>query len=455
MKKWRGVTRVASLVLALVLSPSVGCSRQSPDPIRLTFLDPEWVRIILMESNVLPDEKWKAFTQKTGIVVKHLPTPETTLDQLDLVRGLLRGGPPSPDVYGIDVIWTDSLSEDLIDLKPNFTTELPAVDPDEVASYTVKGKLVALPYHSDVGVLFYRKDLLQEYGYKSPPSTWVQLEKMAERIQNGERGKGRRDFWGFIWPGAAGEGLTCNALEWQVSEGGGHIIEDDKSISVNNPDAIRTWQRAAHWIGWISPPDLLSYEEWEAINAFYSKKAAFYRGWTRNYFQSVEDDPAIRNTYAVTSIPAGKDGQFTTRGGYGLGVSRAAPHPVEAMELVRFLFRIDSQLRNTASQSESRERPDPYEPPTRSNPGSGFTSKWELPKGTRVVSRPSVTTGQKYEDVSRAYVQAVHSVLLRKTSAPEAAAALEKELVRITGFKTGPPSRIRAPKGEEHSTGGS
>jgi hypothetical protein len=39
----------------------------------------------------------------------------------------------------------------------------------------------------------------------------------------------------------------------------------------------------------------------------------------------------------------------------------------------------------------------------------------------------------------------VHSVLMGKTSAPQAASELEKELTRITGFKTGPPSRIRGP----------
>jgi trehalose/maltose transport system substrate-binding protein len=60
-----------------------------------------------------------------------------------------------------------------------------------------------------------------------------------------------------------------------------------------------------------------------------------------------------------------------------------------------------------------------------------------------VVSRPSSVTGQKYEEVARAYIRAVHSVLTGKTTAPEAAAGLEKELVGITGFKTGPPSSKR------------
>ena len=65
-----------------------------------------------------------------------------------------------------------------------------------------------------------------------------------------------------------------------------------------------------------------------------------------------------------------------------------------------------------------------------------------------VVARPSTVAGEKYEEVSRAYIQAVRSVLLGQSRAPEAAASLEQELVRITGFKPGPPSPNRVPKGK-------
>ena len=440
----RRLTKVIGICL-IVLSLG-GCQHPAREPVTLTFLDPEWSHD-LTERNVLPDERLLEFTRETGIRVKHLPTPEPALDQLDMAREVLGEG-ASPDVLGIDVIWPGTLSQNLIDLKPYFATELSSVGPDVVASYTVKGKLVAMPFHADIGVLFYRRDLLQEYGYGAPPRTWEQLEKMATRIQQGERAKGQKNFWGFIWPGTAGEGLACNALEWQASEGGGTIIEADDTISVNNPDAIRAWQRASHWVGWISTPDVISYEEWDAVNAFYSGQAAFFRGWARSYLLSVEAEanPAIRDTakigssrIGITSVPGGNTGQAATLGGFGLGVSRSAVHPSEAVELVRFLVHEEMQS-EVRSHSEALKQPELHEGPAILRVYSDFD---RVGRGTGVVNRPATIVGQRYEDVDHAYIRAVRSVLTGKSKAPEAAKQLEKELVGITGFKTGPPSGIR------------
>jgi len=261
-----------------------------------------------------------------------------------------------------------------------------------------------------------------------------------------------------VWPGAAGEGLTCNALEWQVAEGGGRIIEADGTISVNNPNVVRSWQRAAHWIGRISSSSVVSYEEWDAINAFYLGKAAFYRGWARSYFLSVQDKcgpastsrricgPAVRERIGISGVPEGKAAQVSTLGGFGLGVSRSAPHPTGALELVRFLVRREMQLEAVRSHSESPNRLEQWEPPSILKAQSDSADIGQHQLGTAIVSRPATVAGEKYEDVAHAYIRAVHSVLMGKTSAPEAAAGLEMELVEMTGFKTGPPSRIRGPK---------
>ena len=60
------------------------------------------------------------------------------------------------------------------------------------------------------------------------------------------------------------------------------------------------------------------------------------------------------------------------------------------------------------------------------------------------MARPSIAAGQKYEEVTRAYIGTLHSVLTGQTTAVAGAAALEKQLVEVTGFKTGPPSKLGA-----------
>src|SRR5262249_5070253 len=156
-------------------------------------------------------------------------------------------------------------------------------DPPVLASYTVGDKVVAIPHHAYIGVLLYRPDLLRRYGYREPPSTWNELETMAARIQTGERARGIKDFWGYVWQGGVDEDLTCSGLEWQVADGGGRIIEDDRTISVNNQQTIHAWQRAASWVGSISPPGVVAYTKWDAQNLWGSGKAAFVHGWASNY----------------------------------------------------------------------------------------------------------------------------------------------------------------------------
>src|SRR5438445_9194827 len=192
--------RLMKMIGICLIVVSLGaCRHPAKEPVTLTFLDPEWAHD-LTERNVLPDERLQEFTRQTRIMVKHLPAPESALDQLGMARELLGEGASGTDVLGVDVIWPGTLSEDLIDLKPYFATELSSVGPDVVASYTVKGKLVAMPFVADIGVLFYRKDLLRKYGYGAPPRTWDQLEKMAAKIQQGERANGQKDYRGFVWP---------------------------------------------------------------------------------------------------------------------------------------------------------------------------------------------------------------------------------------------------------------
>jgi trehalose/maltose transport system substrate-binding protein len=433
--RWWSSMKIGVLGI-LLLSLCLACSRQPPrEPVTVTFLDIEWDA-----NNQLPGlaQDLQDFTQETGIQVKRLPRPAGSLNQLVLWRELLEKSAGTPDVYGIDVIWSGILSQYSMDLKPYFATELSSQYPVVVASYTVGQKLVAIPHHAYVGVLLYRPDLLRRYGYRDPPKTWDELQMMASRIQAGERAKGEKDFWGFVWQGAAGEDLTCNGLEWQVSEGGGRIIEDDKTISVNNPQAIRAWQRAARWVGSISPPGVVAYGKSDSDNVWLSGKAAFFRAWESDYSLTTWHSRSGHATqFGVTSVPGGWAGRAGTLGGNGLAVSRTSPNPREALELIRFLRRRDIRLRRALEHSEPPKELELYELPAILDPYPILANS--RLHGGGVVARPSIVAGQRYEDVTRAYIRAVHSVLTGEKIPSVAAADLEKELLEITGFRKGPP----------------
>ena len=290
-------------------------------------------------------------------------------------------------------------------------------------------------------MLYYRTDLLTKYGYHLPPQTWSELEKMAFRIQEGERAAGDSSFWGFVWPGAADEGLTCLALEWQAAEGGGTIIESNRTISVNNENAIRAWQRAAHWIGWISPPSVTAYEDVDSVNAFEdSGKAAFSLGWTSDYFLTLPPKASMYGKMGVTSVPSGKIG-VGTLGGFGLGISGRSKHQREAIALVRFLSHREAELEAASINAELPTGIALYRLPAMLKTYSRSVPATQ-PPGDGIVIRPSTLLGRNYGEVSRAYARAVHSVLTGKNSAPKAAAELETELEHLTGFPKGAPEPI-------------
>ena len=413
-----------------------GCVRTSVhEPVTLIYLDQRMVNPVFQAEY---EQEFKQFTRETGILVKSLPHPESTQDQLSLWQGQLKSGSSGPDVYGIDVVWSGILKDDFIDLRAYFAKEIPEFFPAVLGSFTAGDKLIAIPHGSDIGLLFYRSDLLQKYGYHRPPTTWDELEAMAARIQAGERARGRKKFWGFMWPGIATEALTCTALEWQASQGGGRIIEENGTISVNNPRAIRAWQRAARWVGTISPPEVLAYNEYDASNTWFAGEAAFFRNWPPAYNESNASGSPIANEIGVTMLPGGEGGAVGTLGGIGLGVSRYSAHRSEAVELVRFLTRPDIALRRARLLSDPPSLPALYKNPEVLEPNPHFPLIYRALR-TGVVMRPSSVSGGNYNEVSKAYSMAVHSVLARERTAPEAAAALEKELVRITGLRTGPP----------------
>ena len=400
---------------------------QSAPVITLTLIDQGW-----SSSNYqVRLNEVAEFTRQTGIRVEFLPAPETAAEQLATVRKLLESGAKVPDVYVIDVIWPGILADNLLDLRAYIPEqEIKAYFPELIANNTVNGRLVALPSFLNEGSLFYRADLLRKYGYRAPPTTWEELEVMARRIQSGERANGNKDFWGFVWEGAPSEALTCNALEWQVSEGGGTVLDEKGKVTVNNPHCIRAWERAARWVGSISPRGVVAFKEWDAANMWQGGKAAFLRNWSSGYIAARAPDSMVRSRFDIAPLPRGSTGMAATLGGAGYGVSVHSLHPREAAMLVRFLCSRNMQVTRLRKTSEAPTISELYDEPELLANNPHWLRILEIfRKG--IALRPSRAAGKMYPDVSRAYWEAVHAVLTRQKSAKQAADELQDELDRM------------------------
>ena len=228
-----------------------------------------------------------AFGKATGNTVKIVTMPSSSTEQFSQYRLWLAAGNTDVDVYQTDVIWAPQLADQFVDLKDATKDVVGDFFPAIVASQTVNGRLVAMPLYTDAPALFYRKDLLEKYG-KQPPKTWDEMEATAKEIQEKERAAGQKDLWGYVFQGNAYEGLTCDALEWVKSSGGGQIIETDGTISINNEKAAAALNRAKGWIGTISPSGVLAYQEeesrgvWQTGNSVFMWKRPICRaGWYR------------------------------------------------------------------------------------------------------------------------------------------------------------------------------
>lgn len=140
------------------------------------------------------------FTGQTGIEVEMLRQPTDSDQRRQGLLIPLKSRQADPDVFLMDVVWLAQFAaSDWL---------LPLDEADGAASIARvvelvdrhQGRLVALPVSVDAGLLYYRTDLLDKYGFAGPPATWSELVHMAQTVQQGER-RTQPNFWGYVWQG--------------------------------------------------------------------------------------------------------------------------------------------------------------------------------------------------------------------------------------------------------------
>jgi len=278
----------------------------------------------------------KRFSKDTGIKVSVVPHPAASDQSYAQLARAFSSKSSSIDVAMIDVVWPGAFAPYLVDLKPKLGKQAKLHLGSIVANDTIKGKLVAMPWFGDYGILYYRTDLLKKYGYSAPPKTWADLFKMAKKIQDGER-KDNPNFAGFVFQGNAYEGLTCNALEWIASAGGGHIIDNGK-VTIDNAKARTILDAMRVQIGKVTPQGVTTYQEDQTEHAFDNGDAAFARNWPYQYGIGAGAGSKVKGKFNVTVLPHGaQGGSVGTVGGWQLAVSKFSKHKDATIEFVRYM----------------------------------------------------------------------------------------------------------------------
>ncbi|RME95536.1 MAG: ABC transporter substrate-binding protein [Bacteroidetes bacterium] len=255
------------------------------------------------------------------------------------------------DVLSADVVWTSSFAEHgwVEQLSQPFFADYEPADfvVEALNSASYRSEVWGVPWYTDLGILFYRKDLLQEHGFHHPPVTWTDLIIMADSIQ-------RNTFikYGYVFQGANYEGGVANACEF-IWNAGGQILVGDLSIdldepeppllSINSQEAIKGIESAQNLIAsGIAPPDTYLYKEAETLATFKNGDAVFMRSWPTAYHQILASDaPITAADLGVAPLPVSERGNrsYSCLGGWNLMInaSTSAAEKEAAWTFIRFL----------------------------------------------------------------------------------------------------------------------
>ncbi len=374
-------------------------------------------------------EDW---ARQTGNRVDLVSTPSGTTQRLALFQQLLAAESGDIDVFQVDVVWPGILARHLLDLSGRIEPAVLARHFEAILrNNTVDGRLVAMPWFTNAGVLYYRRDLLEKYG-RPVPETWQEMAETARIVMAAERAAGNDRIWGYVFQGRAYEGLTVNALEWLHSHGAGTIVAPDGRVTVDTPEAARVLAQAAGWVGSIAPRGVLNYAEEDARGVFQSGNAVFMRNWPYAWPLMNAGDSPVAGRVGVAALPrgAGPDGRHSaTLGGEQLAVSRYSRHPDAAASLVAHLTSAPEQKRRAIIGGMNPTIRALYQDPEvlAANPFFGELYATFV----NAVARPSAVTGSRYNQVSAEFWNAVHTVLSGQREPEVALQRLDRILLRV------------------------
>lgn len=325
MKGLKILPGIVVLILPLFFS---ACTGKKSDGITISFLDAEdksgaWAEVI---------ERFEA--ANPGIRVNLIEGPASTTTRQSQYAAALLAGDSTYDLVYLDVVWVAKFAEAgwLVPLDDKFPPSMRQLYlPGDILASMYKGHIWRIPMRSDGGMLYYRKDLLDEAGLK-PPETFAELVADSKRLQ------APPELWGFVFMGRQYEGLTCMFLE--VLRGfGGDVIDPDGVCALDSPESVAAfaWMHDIVFTDKIVPEAVRTYEENETLASFLSQKSVFMRNWPYAWKVCQEEGSAIRGKVGIMPmVHAPEESSSATLGGWGFGISQFSRHKNEAWKFASF-----------------------------------------------------------------------------------------------------------------------
>jgi multiple sugar transport system substrate-binding protein len=355
------------------------------------------------------------------VEVRHTPK-NTDRARETLIKALRPGVKDPPDVYLGDVIWPVEFAVNgrALPLNDQFEANFwKRFDSAQLQAATYRGRIYAAPFFADQGMLFYWKDLVP-----TPPKTWEDLVQDAKTLV--EQGKVK---YGYVWQGAAYEGLTCIWTEMLADAGGSTLTTDGSRSAIDSPEARRALRFLRDLVvADISPPELTGFEESEARQLFALHQVAFLRGWNVAYSRLVPNTPdnPLHGRIGVTSLPsfAGRSGPgYSTVGGWNLYINPNTHRLDAAKKFIRWMTDVQAQLRLAKLSHIPTNVAVRRDHVAWANPA--------VAAGLRAarVSRPSNTP--EYPAVSRAVYRSLHAALDGKLTPEVALHQADQEINRV------------------------
>lgn len=275
-----------------------------------------------------------------NIEIAFFATPDAIEAQRDAIVVWMTSQDGEIDIYGIDSPWV--LEFGRAGWAVPLNEEIPALDADFIASgldvFSYEGQRLGVPFWGSVGGLFYRADLLAEYGFE-PPATYEELGEIVETIT-----ADNPDLTGFTFPAAKEEALVQVWTEF-FRGFGGEFYNAEGECTMNSEAGVDALTFMIDLIDeGIVPQQVTGWNAEEARLRFVEGNAIFLRhnqdiiAWL--------DDPArsdIGGNWGYTANPAQGGVRTGATGGFAFAMNPFSDTPEATLDVMRVIAGLEVQ----------------------------------------------------------------------------------------------------------------